>query len=57
MKKTEIVFSLRILENSYKKLKFISVKEQRSINSQLLYYIKKGIESYEKDCGVISLKD
>lgn len=39
---------IRIPEELWDKLKEISEKEERSINAQLVYILKKYIEEYEK---------
>lgn len=49
--------TLRIQEEIYEKLRHISSCEHRSINSQMEYFISKGLEQYEKENGVISLPD
>ncbi len=46
--KYELKFTLRIDEETHKKLSIIAEKEQRSLNSQILYIIKKYIEENEK---------
>ncbi len=47
--KYEVQFSLRINEDLYKKLCSVSADQERSINSQIIYIIKKYIEEYEKN--------
>ena len=39
---------IRVPEELWDKLKEISEKEERSINAQLVYILKKYIEEYEK---------
>ena len=41
--------NLRIDENLWKKLKEIAFEEERSVNSQINYIIKKYIEKKEKE--------
>ncbi len=53
----KVPFQLRIDEVAHKKLKVIASREIRSINSQMEYFILKGIEQYEKENGVIPLED
>lgn len=53
----KVPFQLRIDEAAHKKLKIIAPREVRSINSQMEYFILKGIEQYEKENGAISLED
>ncbi len=50
----KIALQLRLDEKAHSKLKIIAEKELRSLNSQLEYFIKQGIESYEKEFGVIT---
>ncbi len=47
--KYEVQFTLRINEDLYKKLCAIASDKERSINSQIIYIIKKYIEEYEKN--------
>jgi len=44
---------IRIDEEIHQKLKVVSTKELRSLNSQIEYFIIKGIESFEKENGII----
>ena len=46
---------LRINEMLYKKAKIIAVLESRNTNSQIEYFVRKGVENYEKEHGSISL--
>ena len=39
--------NIRIPEELWKQLKKISIKEERSINSQIIYIIKNYIDQYE----------
>ena len=52
---------IRVPEELWDKLKEISEKEERSINAQLVYILKKYIEEYEKaqdkDCVFLVLKN
>lgn len=45
---SKVSIQLRISESTHKKVKTIAEKELRSINSQLEYFIVKGIEAYHK---------
>lgn len=49
------VTQVRIDTELYEKLKYIADDELRSINSQIEFFVKRGIESYEKDQGEINL--
>lgn len=46
---------LRIDKTLFEKTKIIAEAENRCLNSQLEYFIKKGIEAYERDNGSISV--
>lgn len=48
---------MRYDENLYEKAKIIAEREFRSINAQIEYFIKKGIENYEKENGEIILSE
>ena len=49
----KIALQLRLDEKAHGKLKIIAEKELRSLNSQLEYFIIRGIENYEKEFGPI----
>ncbi len=53
----KIALQLRLDEKAHSKLKIIAEKELRSLNAQLEYFIKLGIESYEKENGTIQAKE
>ena len=53
----KIATQIRLDESMYKKIKYISEKKLRSLNSQMEYFILKGIEEYEKEYGVIQISD
>ncbi len=53
----KIALQLRLDEKAHSKLKIIAEKELRSLNSQLEYFIKQGIESYEKEFGIVENQD
>lgn len=57
MADNKVALQLRIDETMHKKVKFISSKELRSLNSQLEYFILKGIAEFEKQNGTISSED
>ena len=46
---------IRINEAVYKKTKYIASQESRATNSQIEYFVKLGVEAYEKEHGTISL--
>ena len=41
----------------YEKTKIIATNELRTINSQIEYFMKLGVEAYEKEHGTISLPE
>lgn len=51
-----IATQIRIDEKLHAKTKIIAQKESRNLNSQIEYFIKKGIEQYEKENGEIILE-
>ena len=53
----KISTQVRLDEHIWKKLKVIAKNENRSANSQLDYFMKKGVEAYEEEHGPISLPD
>lgn len=40
----------------YEKTKIIAEAELRSLNAQIEYFMKKGIEAYEKEHGPINIE-
>ena len=46
---------MRYDEILYEKTKTIAEDEMRTINAQIEYFMKKGIEAYEREHGTISL--
>ena len=48
---------VRLDETAYKKMKIIAKLENRNANSQLEYFMKKGVEAYEAQHGVIKLEE
>jgi len=46
---------LRIDEVLHAKAKLIAKEEERPLNSQFEYWIKKGVEQYEKEYGEIEV--
>ncbi len=48
---------VRLDETAYKKMKIIAKRESRNANSQLEYFLKKGVEAYEAEHGPIILAD
>lgn len=54
---SKLATQIRLDESMHKKVKFIAEKELRSLNSQMEYFILKGIEDYEKQFGAIQFSD
>ena len=48
-----IATQIRINEDVYKKTKNIAKYENRNTNSQIEYFVKLGVEAYEKEHGII----
>lgn len=53
----KVASQMRFDESLYEKTKIIANNEFRSINAQIEYFIKLGIDAYEKEHGVIILSD
>ena len=54
MKSNKIALQLRLDEQTHRKVTVISNNELRSFNSQIEYFVLKGIAEYEKEHGPIS---
>ena len=52
-----IASQYRFNETLHAKSKVIAEKENRNLNSQLEYFIKKGVEQYEAENGEIILNE
>ena len=48
-------FSIRIEEELLQKLHFVSLYDGRSANSEVLFFIRKGLAEYENEHGKIEL--
>lgn len=55
--KRKVSTQMRYDETLYKKTKIIAENEMRTTNAQLEYFMKLGVEAYEKEHGVISLPE
>ena len=53
----KISTQMRYDEKLYEKTKIIAENELRTINSQIEYFMKLGVEAYEKQHGIILLKE
>lgn len=49
--------SLRIEEDMLRKFNFVAKYDDRSMNNQILYLIRRNIAEYEKEHGKIEDKD
>ena len=54
---SKIQTGLRINEVLYAKIRYLSAKEQRSLNNMIEYVLQQYIEQYEKDNGDIFIQD
>lgn len=52
-----VATQMRFDEILYEKTKAIANEELRSVNAQIEYFMKKGVEAYEAEHGPISLPD
>lgn len=50
------VFTLRLEDEDYEKMKIISANNHRSMANQIEYLVKKFIAEYEKEHGQIKIK-
>lgn len=51
------VFTLRLQDENFDKIKFIADKNKRSIAMQIEYLIEKCIDEYEKKYGIIQVPE
>lgn len=51
----KVATQMRYEYELYEKTKIIAETERRSINAQIEYFMKQGIEAYEKEHGPIEL--
>lgn len=57
MASSRVALQVRFDESTHSKLKKLAEKELRSLNSQIEYFVIKGIQKYEKENGVIEPKE
>lgn len=55
--KGKVSTQMRYDETLYKKTKIIAENEMRTANAQLEYFMKLGVEAYEKEHGIILLPE
>lgn len=53
----KVATQMRYDEVLYAKTKVIAENEMRTVNAQIEYFMKKGVEAYEAEHGPISLPD
>ena len=53
---SKIQLQLRLDETAHAKTKVIADKEDRTLNSQFEYFIKRGIQQYERENGVVEVQ-
>lgn len=53
----KVATQMRYDEILYEKAKIIAENEFRSVNAQIEYFIKLGVDAYEKEHGKITLSD
>lgn len=53
----KVATQMRYDEILYEKTKIIADEELRSVNAQIEYFIKKGVEAYEAEHGEIILSE
>ncbi|MBW4081563.1 Arc family DNA-binding protein [Paenibacillus sp. S150] len=51
------VFTLRLKDENFSKIKFIADKNKRSIAMQIEYLIEQHIEQFEKEKGIIRTEE
>lgn len=51
----KIATQMRYGEVLYEKTKIIAENEMRTINAQIEYFMKKGVEAYEREHGTIEV--
>lgn len=56
-KANRVALQLRLDETLYEKAKAISGTELRTLNAQFEYFIKHGIEQYEKEHGEVEIPE
>ncbi len=50
-------YTLRIEEDLLRKFRYVAKYDDRSVNAQILNYIKRSIAEFEKEHGKIELED
>jgi len=54
MSASKRVFSLRLTDDNFEKIKVIAEKNKRSINMQIEYLVEQNIAEHEKSHGIIT---
>ena len=57
MATNKVALQVRLDEKVHPKLRIVAEEEVRSLNSQIEYFVIKGIQKYEQENGLIELKN
>ncbi|WP_405759854.1 Arc family DNA-binding protein [Anaerovibrio slackiae] len=57
MATSKVALQVRLDEKVHAKLRIVAEEEVRSLNSQIEYFVIKGIQKYEQENGLIELKN
>ena len=57
MKESEVSVQFRMRESTHQKLKEVANSELRSLNSQIEYFVLKGIREFEKRNGKVIMEE
>ena len=55
MPTNNVALQVRLDEKAHAKLRIVAEEDVRSLNSQIEYYVIKGIQKYEQENGIISI--
>ena len=55
MATNKVALQVRLDEKVHAKLRIVAKEEVRSLNSQIEYFVIKGIQKYEQENGIISI--
>ena len=55
MAPNKVALQVRLDEKVHAKLRIVAEEEVRSLNSQIEYFVIKGIQKYEQENGIISI--
>ena len=57
MATNKVALQVRLDEKVHAQLRIVAEEEVRSLNSQLEYFVIKGIQKYEQENGMIELEN